>query len=93
MISLAPEASAQLEALDRFYVEKQRPQALCNPGQALAEASPIILNVLERRIPAQRALLALPWLKRGRYWIAYDPAGPIIAAVFFETDGIPNRLG
>ncbi len=97
MISLTPEANAQLEALERFYVDKRRPQALRNLGHALAEASLITLNAPERGMPAPRpypelATLKLWWLKRGRYWIAYDLAGPTIAGIFFETDDIPNRL-
>ena len=97
MIALTPEASAQLEALERYYIEKQRPQAIRNLGHALAEASLIILNAPERGMSAPRpypelAELKLSWLKRGRYWIAYDPAGPIIAGVFFETNDIPTWL-
>lgn len=97
MIPLSPEAGAQLEALEQFYVEKQRPQAVRNLAHALAEASLIIANVPERGLPAPRpypdlSALGLLWLKRGRYWIAYDPAVPIIAGVFFETDDIPNRI-
>ena len=98
MIALTPEASAQVEALERFCIEKGRPQALRNLGHALAEASLIIANDPERGLPAPRpypslAALGLSWMKRGRYWIAYDPAVPVIAGVFFETDDIPNRLG
>lgn len=48
MIALTPEASAQLEALEQFYFEKGRSQALRNLGHALAEASLIILNAPER---------------------------------------------
>ncbi len=97
MIALTPEARAQVDTFERFYVEKQRPQAIRNLGYALAEASLIILNGPERGLPAPRpypelAAAGLSWLKRGRYWIAYDPAGPIIAGVFFDTDEIPNRL-
>lgn len=97
MITLTPEASAQVEAFERFYVETQRPQALRNFGHALAEASLIILNAPERGLPAPRpypelSALGFSWLKRGRYWIAYDPVGPVIAGVFFETDDIPNRV-
>jgi plasmid stabilization system protein ParE len=97
LIALTPEASAQLEALEQFYIAKERPQALRNLGYALAEASLIILNAPERGLPAPGpypalAEFALRWLKRGRYWVAYDPAGPIIAGVFFETDDIPSRL-
>jgi len=97
LIRLTPEASAQVEALERFYIEKGRPQALRNLGHALAEASLIIANAPERGLPAPRpypdlAVLGLSWLKRGRYWIAYDPTVPIIAGVFFETDDIPNRV-
>jgi plasmid stabilization system protein ParE len=97
LIALTPEASAQVEALERFYIDKQRPQALRNLGQALAEASLIITNAPSRGLPAPRpypdlAALGLSWLKRGRYWIAYDPTVPIIAGVFFETDDIPNRV-
>lgn len=97
MIALTPEASAQLDAFERFYVEKGRPQALRNLGYALAEASLIILNAPERGVVAPRpypelSASGLLWLKRGRYWIAYDPDGPIIAGVFFDTDDIPDRL-
>ena len=97
MIGLTPEASAQVDALERFYIDKQRPQALRNLGHALAEASLIIINAPERGSSAPRPYRALAqfgysWLKRGRYWIAYDPAIPIIVGVFFETDDIPNRL-
>ena len=97
MIALSPEASAQLDALERFYIERQRPQALRNLGYALAEASLVILNAPERGRPFPRpypelAAVGLSWLKRGRYWVAYDPVGPIIAGVFFETDDLPNRM-
>ncbi len=97
MIALTPEASAQIGAFEQFYIDKQRPQALRNLGHALAEASLIITTAPERGSSAPRpypalAELGLSWLKRGRYWIAYDPSIPIIAGVFFETDDIPNRL-
>lgn len=97
MIALTPEASAQIEALERFYIAKERPQALRNLGYALAETSLIIQNAPERGVPApgpypELALFELRWLKCGRYWVAYDPAGPIIAGVFYETDDIPNRF-
>jgi hypothetical protein len=42
------------------------------------------------RVPTLNWCL-LAWIKRGRYWVAYDPAGPVIAGVFFETDDIPTR--
>ncbi|MBK1660205.1 hypothetical protein [Paracraurococcus ruber] len=98
MIALSPEAAAQVERLELYYVSMGRPQALRNLGHALAEASLIIVNAPERGLTAPRpypylAEFGLSWLKRGRYWIAYDPAVPIIAGVFFETDDIPNRLG
>jgi len=64
---------------------------------SLAEASLIITNAPSRGLPAPHpypdlAALELSWLKRGRYWIAYDPTVPTIAGVFFETDDIPNRV-
>ena len=67
-------------------------------AHALAEVSLIIATSPERGLAAPRpypelAELGFQWLKRGRYWIAYDPAVPIIAGVFFETDDIPNRVG
>lgn len=97
MIALTPEASAQLVALEDFYIAKERPQALRNLGYALAEASLIILNAPERGQSApgpypELAVFGFHWLKRGRYWIAYDPEVPIIAGIFFETDDIPNRI-
>lgn len=96
MIALTLEAKGQLDEFGHFYVEQQRPQALRNLGHSLAEASLIILNAPQRGLAAPRpypelASLGLLWLKRGRYWIAYDPVGPIIAGVFFDTDDIPNR--
>ena len=96
MIALTPEASAQLDEFERYHIEQQRPQALRNLGHSLAEASLIILNAPQRGLPTPRpypelASLDLLWLKRGRYWIAYDLAGPIIAGIFFDTDDIPNR--
>ncbi len=98
MIALTPEAGALLEALERYYIDRHRPQALRNLGHALAEASLVIVNAPERGLPAPRpypelATLGLSWLKRGRYWIAYDPRIPIIAGVFFETNDIPSRIG
>ena len=97
MIALTPEASSQIDAFERHYVERQRPQALRNLGHALAEASLVILNAPQRGLASPRpypelANLELLWLKRGRYWIAYDPVGPIIAGVFFDTDDIPSRV-
>ena len=97
MIALTPEASAQLDKFERRYTEQRRPQALCNLGHLLAEASLIILNAPRRGLSApcpypELASLDLLWLKRGRYWIAYDPAGPVIAGVFFDTADIPNRV-
>ena len=97
MIALTPEASAQVEELERYYIARHRPQALRNLSHSLAEASLIILNAPQRGLTAPRpypdlAGLRLSWLKRGRYWIAYDPAGPTIAGVFFDTDDIPNRI-
>jgi plasmid stabilization system protein ParE len=97
LIALSPEADAQVRALERFYIEKQRPQALRNLGHALAEACLNIMDAPERRPPAPRpypalASQGLSTLKRGQCWIAYDPGIPIIAGAFFETDNIPNRL-
>ena len=48
MIALTPEAAAQLDALERFTVEKGRPRALRNFGHALAEAGLIVANAPER---------------------------------------------
>ena len=95
MIALTPEARTQIAEFERYYVERQRPQALRNLGHALAEASLVILNAPQRGLVSPRpypelASLDLLWLKRGRYWIAYNPVGPIIAGVFFDTDDIPN---
>lgn len=97
MIALTPEARAQVDALAAFYVEKERPQAVRNLAHALAEAALIILNAPDRGLVApgpypELAVYGLLWLKRGRYWVAYDPVGPIIAGVFFEKDDIPNRV-
>ena len=100
MIAVSPEASAQIAALELFYVEKGRSQALRNLAHALAEASLIITNAPESGSAAplpypELAAFGLSWLKRGRCWIAFavaGPDGPRIAGVFFESDDIPNRM-
>jgi len=97
VIALSPEATAHVSALKNFYSERQRPQALRNLSHALATASLIILNAPERGMIAPRPYPKLAdfgflWLKSGRYWVAYDPKGPVIAGVFFETDDIPGRI-
>ncbi len=97
MIAFTPEARGQIEEFERYDVERQRPQALRNLGHALAEASLVILNAPHRGLASPRPYpesvsLELLWLKRGRYWIAYDPVGPIIAGVFFDSDNIQNRV-
>ena len=98
MIALTPEAAAQVATLECFYIDRQRATALRNLGHALAEASLIILNAPERGISTPRPYPELEvfgflWIKRGRYWIAYDARLSIIAGVFFETDDIPSRVG
>jgi plasmid stabilization system protein ParE len=97
VIALTPEAANQLESLEQFYIENQRPQALRNLAYAVAEASLIILNAPERGAAAPRpypylADLGFRWIKRGRYWIAYRSEGPAIVGIFFETDDIPSRI-
>jgi len=97
VISLSPEARAQFDALQSFYVKKHRPQALRNFAHALAEASLIISNAPSTGLPFPRPYpdlfsLGLSWIKRGRYWFAYDPDGPVIAGIFFDTDDIPARV-
>ena len=54
MIALTPEARAQLEEFERYYVERQRPQALRNLAYALAEASLVILNAPKRGLASPR---------------------------------------
>ena len=97
MIALSPEAVSQVESLEKFYIEAKRPEAIRHLAYALAEASLIILNAPDRGLRAPRpypdlAALGLLWVRRGRYWIAYDPSGPTIAGVFFDTADIPRRI-
>jgi plasmid stabilization system protein ParE len=97
VIALAPEAEAQLAALELYYLEKRRPQALRNLAHALAEVSLLILDNPGRGAAAPRpypelAEHGLLWLKQHRYWFAYDPKGPTIAGIFFETSDMPGRM-
>jgi hypothetical protein len=48
LIALTPEAAAQIDALERFTVEKARPRALRNLGHALTEAGLVVANAPER---------------------------------------------
>jgi len=53
MIALTSEASAEIEILKQFHIEKERFN-LRNLGHALAKAS-FILNAAERGLPASRS--------------------------------------
>lgn len=97
MITLTPEASTRLKALERFYIEIEWPQALRNLDYALANASLVVVNAPQGgpSPPRPHPELSTPGfslLKRGRYCIAYDPARPIIAGVFLDTDRLLTRL-
>ena len=97
MIALTPEADAQLEALEQFHIDRHRPEAVRNLDHALADASLVILDTPKRGTDApgpypDLAASGLLWLERSRYRIAYDPAVPVVAGIFFETDDIPNRF-
>jgi plasmid stabilization system protein ParE len=98
LIGLTAEAQAQLDAFETYYSKQNRPDALRNLAHALAEASLVILNAPHRGVPAPRpypglARLGLFWLKRGRYWIAYDARATIIAGIFYDSADIPGRAG
>ena len=97
LIALTPEADAQVEALEQFHIDRHRPEAMRNLDHALADASLVILDTPKRGTDApgpypDLAASGLLWLERGRYRIAYDPALPVVAGIFFETDDIPNRF-
>lgn len=98
MISLSPEAEAQIDALIVRYEVLGRIEASINPLNALERAKVRISETPAMGLPAPRPYPALAkagrrWIIEGHYWIAYSLTKPsIISGVFYATADIPNRL-
>ncbi len=95
MISLSPEALAQLEGLLQHY---ERIEAAENLLAAIEQARNHIARAPEAGLTAPRpyrdlAVLGLRWIEAGRYWVAYsNTSPPIINNVFYDAADIPRRL-
>ncbi|MGA3004639.1 MAG: type II toxin-antitoxin system RelE/ParE family toxin [Acetobacteraceae bacterium] len=97
MIGLSARAARQFRELREHYEDRERPEATRRLIAALEEASRKIEVTPSAGLAAPRPYphLARPdrlWIKAGRYWIAYQPATPVIVGVFYETANIPRRL-
>ena len=97
MIGLTTRAQRQFRELREHDEDFERPEATRGLIAALEEASRKIERNSTAGLPAPCPYphLARPdrlWLKAGRYWIAYEPATPVIVGVFYETANIPDRL-
>jgi plasmid stabilization system protein ParE len=97
LIGLTARAERQFRELREHYEDLGPPEATRGLIAALEEASRRIEKNLRVGLAAPRAYphLARPdrlWIKAGRYWIAYEPATPVVVGVFYETANIPGRL-
>jgi plasmid stabilization system protein ParE len=97
LIGLTAQAERQFRGLRQHYEDLERPAATRALIAALEEASRKIEKSPTARLAAPRPYpsLARPnrlWIKVGRYWIAYEPATPLIVGVFFETANIHGRF-
>jgi hypothetical protein len=90
-------ARRQIADLVAHYRQKQRPEALRNLDNAMAEAEAAILRGPKRprRYPATYSGLTRPgiaWLKSRSYWVAYQQTvPPVIIAVFWDQAEIDRR--
>jgi plasmid stabilization system protein ParE len=98
VISLSPEAEAQVDRLIAYYEAKERAAASVNLLNALERAKLRIARTPEAGLEAPRPYPALRrlgrrWIVEGRYWIS-DSLGPppVISGVFYATSDIPNRI-
>lgn len=98
MVTITATARAQIEALERHYVDLGRDAAIIRMTEAIALAAARIEEQAGPFRPAPRpypdlADLGFRWLKAGRYWVAFAPSlsGYAITGVFFETADIPRR--
>ena len=98
MISLSPEAEAQVDRLIAWYEAKERVAASVNLLNALERAKLRIARAPEAGLEAPRPYPALKrlgrrWIIEGRYWVSYSlGTPPVISGVFYVTSDIPNRI-
>lgn len=98
MIGYSERAQRQVLELLLHYENLDRIEAVRNLIAALQQAEARIERAPQDGSRAPRpypglAGLGYDWIKSGRYWVAYsrgDP--PVIAAVFYESADIPNRI-
>ena len=98
MLPVTGRAVAQITALYRHYEERERPEAFRNLIVALREASGRIIRDpaggLSAPRPYPQAMRpGVPWVKAGRYWIAYRQHPQlVIMGVYYDTANIPRRF-
>ena len=98
MISLSPEAEAQVDQLIAHYEARGRVAAAVNLLSAFERASQRIVRAPEAGLEAPRPYPTLKrhdrrWIIEKPYWISYSlTAPPVISGVFHVTADIPNRL-
>ena len=98
MISLSPEAEAQVDRLIAYYEAKERVAASVNLLNALERARLRIARTPAAGLEAPRPYPALKrlgrrWIVEGRYWISYNlTKPPVISGIFYVTADIPNRI-
>lgn len=98
MISLSPEAEAQVDRLIAYYEAKGRVAASVNLLNALEQAKRRIAQTPKSGLAAPRPYPGLKrlgrrWIIQGSYWISYSlQTPPVISGVFYVTADIPNRI-
>ena len=98
MISLSPEAEAQLDGLIAHYEALGRIEAAINLLNALERAKMRISETPETGLSAPRPYPSLAkagrrWIIEGTYWISnHLTTPPVISGGFYAMADIPNRL-
>jgi plasmid stabilization system protein ParE len=97
VISLTPEAEAQLDSLMKHFETKGRLEATVNLLRDLERAKKRIAAAPDAGLAAPRPYPALRrpgrrWIIEGRYWVSYSlTSPPVISGVFYVTSDIPRR--
>jgi plasmid stabilization system protein ParE len=97
VISLTPEAEAQLDSLMEHFETKGRLEATVNLLRDLERAKKRIAAAPDEGLAAPRPYPALRrpgrrWIIEGRYWVSYSlTSPPVISGVFYVTSDIPRR--
>lgn len=99
MVRVSTAASADVAALDAFYVSRGRDEAILrlrdhiHAGCDRYEDRTAVILTAPRPYP-ELAVLGFRWVKEGPYWLAFEETarGVILARVFHQAADMKRRL-